>query len=418
MLILLLISLYISGCSFDSPNDSTQVTVKPVNPSPANNATNQGMSLQLTWESVNALKYDVYLDTQNPPVAKIASDITSKSYNVAYLSANTRYYWKVAAKNDAGATESDVWSFTTGTSITPGTSGEILLLKNTTTEKPCYVNMIYQVVGYDGKGIGGLVKDDFELLEDGLPVSASESDILINQKGDVFDTLKVVVMLDNSTSLAANIEQIRGAASKLVHDLVNNTINGAKINVQVSIYTFSESVVKLCDFLTDKDRLYGVVWDNYALGKASTNLYGAVITGASKWTDVMTTDKIRQGILILFTDGSDTQGSRTFGDALAAVYNKKVFTVGLGNDIDPNVLERFGTAGYFQISDINQLSSKFQEVQTEILDYVNSFYLLKYKSPKRGNFDHMLKLMIKTNQNTGTGSYIEGYYNSYGFSSN
>jgi hypothetical protein len=132
----------------------------------------------------------------------------------------------------------------------------------------------------------------------------------------------------------------------------------------------------------------------------------------------MTTDKIRQGLLILFTDGSDTQGSHSLGDAMAAVYNKKVITVGLGNDIDPEILSRLGTAGYFQINDINDINSKFQDVQRSILDYVNSFYVMKYQSPKRGNFDHLLRLMIKNNQNTGAASYIEGFYNSYGFYSN
>lgn len=407
-----------SSCTFDSPSDPTEFSTKPVNPSPSNNSTNQSISLKLSWDAYNATRFDVYLDTQNPPEHIAANNITARSFDVTFLTANTKYFWKVVAKNSTGEVTSDIWSFTTGTSINPGETGQILIKYKMGTEKPNFVNMIFQVVGYDGIGIGGLNKTDFELTEDNQPVSVSESDYVINQKADVFDTLRVVLMLDNSTSLAPNIEQVRATASKFVHDLVNTTVDGKKLNVEVSIYTFSEQVIKLCDFLKDKDRLFGVVWDNYALGKASTNLYGAVITGASKWTDVMTTDKIRQGILIVFTDGSDTQGSRTLADALTSVYNKKVFTVGLGNEIEPQILERLGTAGYFQMNDINELESKFQNVQKEILDYINSFYVMKYSSPKRGNFDHLLRLRIKNNPNSGAASYIEGYYNSYGFYSN
>jgi hypothetical protein len=334
------------------------------------------------------------------------------------LTAQTRYYWKVVSKFDSGPVDGDVWSFTTGSTINPSLDGQVLIKHRSETEKPSYVNLIYQVLGYDGKGVGSFVKDDFLLLEDDLPVFVSESDIIVNKKTNLFDTLRVVLMLDNSTSLEPNIEQIRIAASDLAASLVNTTIDGQKLNVEVSVYTFSDKVAKLTDFSKDKDHLYSVVWGNYALGKSSTDLYGAVVTGASKWKDAFTTDKIRQGIMILFTDGTDTQGSRSFGDALSAVYNKKVFTVGLGNDIDPYILGRIGTAGYFQVTDISQLKGKFDEVQKEILNYVNSFYFLKYKSPKRGNVDHKLKLSIKNNINTGAASYIEAIYNSFGFTSN
>lgn len=413
-----LFSVLFTACTFNSPSDPTEFSTKPVNPSPQNNSTNQSISLRLSWDAFNATRYDVYLDTQNPPQTLVANNITSRSYDATILSSNTKYFWKVVAKNATGEVAGDVWNFTTGTSINPGETGQILIKYKMGTERPNFVNMIFQVVGYDGIGIGGLTKADFDLTEDNMPVSVSESDYVINRKADVFDTLRVVLMLDNSTSLAPNIQQIRATASKFVHDLVNTTVDGKKLNVEVSIYTFSEQVTKLCDFLKDKDRLFGVVWDNYALGKASTNLYGAVITGASKWTDVMTTDKIRQGVMIVFTDGSDTQGSRTLADALTAITNKKVFTVGLGNEIEPPILERIGTAGYYQINDISELESKFQDVQKQILDYINSFYVMKYSSPKRGNFDHLLRLKIKNNPNTGMASYIEGYYNSYGFYSN
>ena len=410
--------ILVSSCSFDSANEPVEITSKPRNPSPADNSVFQSMSLTLTWEADNATRFDVYLDTQNPPLHIYARDINSKSFNLPVLTAQTRYYWRVVSKFDTGPIQGDVWSFTTGNTINPGVEGQILIKHRVETEKPSFVNLIFQVMGYDGIGVGTLVKDDFLLLEDEQPIFASESDVLINKKTNVFDTLRVVLMLDNSTSLQPNIQEVRNAASQLAYNLVNTTIDGQKLNVEVSVYTFSEKVVKLCDFIKDKDRLYGVVWDNYALGQATTNLYGAVVTGASKWNDVFTADKVRQGVMILFTDGTDTQGSRTYAEALAAVYNKKVFTVGLGNDIDPFVLERIGTAGYYPINDISELNGKFNDVQKELLNYINSFYVLKYKSPKRGNVEHKLNLSIKNNLNTGVASYIEFFYNSYGFSSN
>jgi hypothetical protein len=411
------ICLMAAACSFDSTSNPIEITSKPKNPNPPNNATSQGMSLTISWEADNAAKFDVYLDTNNPPQHLYESDNTSKSVNLM-LTAQTKYYWRVVSKFNTSSVEGDVWSFTTGNNINPGMEGQVLIRHSAVAEKPSTVNLIFQVLNYDGSGVGNLVKDNFTFLEDEQPIFASESDLVINKKTDVFDTLHVVLMLDNSTSLAPNIEQIRLAASLLAYNLVNTTIDGKKLNVDVSVYTFSEKVTKLCDFLKDKDRLYGVVWDNYALGQASTDLYGAVVTGTSKWKDLFSADKVRQGVMILFTDGTDTQGSRSFGEALSAVNNKKVFAVGLGNDIDPYVLERIGTAGYFPVTDITQLRDKFDEVQRKLIDYINSFYVLKYVSPKRGNFDHVLKLSIKNNLNTGAASYIEFIYNSFGFYSN
>lgn len=52
--------------------------------------------------------YDVYLDTDNPPLTKIGSDIHPHSYllDLAPLAANQRYYYKIVAKNKMGNTNS------------------------------------------------------------------------------------------------------------------------------------------------------------------------------------------------------------------------------------------------------------------------------------------------------------------------
>ena len=65
-----------------------------------------------------------------------------------------------------------------------------------------------------------------------------------------------------------------------------------------------------------------------SLGYPTTNLYGAVITGAGRWTDQFSSSSIVQGAMIVFTDGSDTQGSYTLNQALSAVGGKRVYTVG------------------------------------------------------------------------------------------
>ncbi len=74
--------------------------------------TNVNRALNIGWTGGNPLdttyRYDVYLDTDNPPLSKIGSDIHPHSYllDLAPLSANQRYYYKVVAKNKMGNTNS------------------------------------------------------------------------------------------------------------------------------------------------------------------------------------------------------------------------------------------------------------------------------------------------------------------------
>lgn len=55
----------------------------------------------LSWSAVpGAFRYDVYLDTVNPPVNVVASDLVALSYAVSNLAGGSRFYWKVVAKGD------------------------------------------------------------------------------------------------------------------------------------------------------------------------------------------------------------------------------------------------------------------------------------------------------------------------------
>jgi hypothetical protein len=66
----------------------------------------------LSWVSARATKFDVYLDTVNPPTTIVAPKWNTASY-VPTLAAGTTYYWKVVAFNDGGSAVGPVWSFTT-----------------------------------------------------------------------------------------------------------------------------------------------------------------------------------------------------------------------------------------------------------------------------------------------------------------
>ncbi|MCK4448089.1 MAG: fibrobacter succinogenes major paralogous domain-containing protein, partial [Candidatus Marinimicrobia bacterium] len=91
----------------DTPND----------PSPSDAETDQDINLSLSWTCSDPdgdpLTYDIYFGTSSDP-SLVNSNQSATSYDPGSLVFNTKYYWKIVAKDDHGReTEGPVWSFMT-----------------------------------------------------------------------------------------------------------------------------------------------------------------------------------------------------------------------------------------------------------------------------------------------------------------
>jgi uncharacterized protein (TIGR02145 family) len=289
---------------------------------------------------------------------------------------------------------------------TPAGNGYIMEEHLLETDLPCFVNVMFEVTDLTGRGVPYLTTEDFQVQENGTAVSPTESALTVKNKEGIAYNMKTVLLLDNSASVGSNIEEIKSAAKDLVSHMVSKQ--------EMAIYVFSEEPVLLQDFTSDISALNNAI-NSISLGYATTNLYGSIIAGASRWEDFYSTQSIEQGFMIAITDGSDTQGTSTLADALAAIGDKKVYTVGLGAEQDVAALKQLGTSGYFELENYSELSDKFIEIQEDIVSFANSFYYLYYMSPKRGDNIHSLRLLIKDNQNTSPTGYIEGEFSSDGF---
>lgn len=406
--------LVLSRCTFDSPAPNQTVVNNPnipTAPLPADKSINQPLVVFLKWETTNAATYDIYFDKKLPLTTPVVSSLDKKVYILSNLDYNTTYYWKIVAKySDGTKGESPVWNFTTqdftgGT----GTSGYAMYLYNQETKLPNIVNFMFQVTDMTKHGVTNLAAQNFDVYEDGIPLS-SESSLQITKRDQLPYKLQTVLMLDNSSSLTDNITSIRNGAVRFVQNILPGQ--------EVAIYQFSENPELLQDFTSDKALLLKAL-DKYQPGYNTTNLYGSVVVGASRWDDRYTTDDVLQGTMIIFTDGKETSHptQNALAEALNAVSKKIVFTIGYGgkDQLDADVLTALGTAGSFSSTDITQVENQFVEIQKSISDYVNSFYLMTYKSPRRGGGDYTLTIRIKNNAYTGDGSYITGKYNSTGF---
>ncbi|MBF0430505.1 MAG: hypothetical protein HQK83_04460 [Fibrobacteria bacterium] len=97
--------------------------------SPLNNATNQETNINLTWSGSDpdgdALIYDVFLGTNNPPITKVSNGQSNAIYSATSLSNSTTYFWYVVANDGSATTQSSVRSFTVKPS--PWTCGDSLI---------------------------------------------------------------------------------------------------------------------------------------------------------------------------------------------------------------------------------------------------------------------------------------------------
>jgi len=99
----------------EGPNNDPNT---PSNPSPDDGEIDVDIDSDLSWEGGDpdpgdTVIYDVYFGDTNPP-PQIAWDVTDTSYELDTLEYLTKYYWKIVAFDNHGASKSSpVWDFTT-----------------------------------------------------------------------------------------------------------------------------------------------------------------------------------------------------------------------------------------------------------------------------------------------------------------
>ncbi len=359
----------------------------------------------LSWSCIDGETYDLYAGTDITGLDLIASEFSDTSYTLHNLAYETIYHWRVdAVLSDGSSWTGPESSFiTTIDPVPPGYRLHNHLLR---AEMPCNIDVVYRVTDRADNVTTEIDEADFLFLEDGEEIDAVESALNIYSGTDINSSIRTVLMIDNSTSMESLLEEIKLAAYGFVEDL--------EPDQQMCVYAFSEQVVLMEDFTSNQANLIGAI-NSIQTGYASTDLYGAIITGVDRWSDLYYPENIIKGNLIVVTDGSDTQGSSTLQEALEARGNKLVYTMGIGPEIDQEALSALGNGGFFELGTASEANSVFSVIQREVMDYLNSFYWLHYITPKRGNFDHTIAISILNNPNTSSDSIINGTFNSSGF---
>ncbi len=279
------------------------------------------------------------------------------------------------------------------------------------------VTLLYQAEDSQGRALSGLQQEDFLVEQDSLPIATGESFKAIVPNTDLSYEIKTVLMIDISSSIdAIELGQVRKAAKGLVVDVSNNSV--LLPGQQVAVWVFDGDVTQIQDF-TDDHMLLAAKIDSISQFNRpninSTNLYGAVIAGVNQWSDQFTSNAIKQGFLVLITDGDDTSNLYTLATAKMERGSKNVYTLSVGTGISQagqNALLELGNAGYLTATSFDLLATKLQEAAQDLADQVNSFYYLHYATPARSGV-HTVDLSVEDNVYVGAGYTLSGQFTAY-----
>jgi Ca-activated chloride channel homolog len=159
------------------------------------------------------------------------------------------------------------------------------------------VNIPVTVSDAQGRFIQGLKAEDFDLYEENV---RQEITFFSNESMP----FNVALVIDVSGSIRENVRPIQQAATAFINKL--------RPDDRVAIITFSKDLDLICDFTSNRDRLYRAI-DNIQWG-GSTRLYDAV------YATMIDTLKEIDGrkAMILLTDGEDTRSRISADEAISA----------------------------------------------------------------------------------------------------
>lgn len=273
------------------------------------------------------------------------------------------------------------------------------------TELPAKIHLFFQVDLGEEHQFTTLEPSDFEIYENDSKISTLESQAQIQR--DPGDYLySSILMLDLSGSILnnADLPKLKEAAITFIEQTIpaeGETLYGTR---EMAVYWFDgeESVHPLVSYTPNSNELISGIEDidEDISDDASTNLNGAVVQGLSIMNSRLEeikgdSDASVAGSMVLFTDGTDQAGYVSTFEAVDSVRNANrehaVFTIGLGGEIDREILESLGKDGFELAEDSLELNNSFVAVAERLEAESNSFYVLEYCSPKR-NGEHTLEL--------------------------
>lgn len=298
-----------------------------------------------------------------------------------------------------------------------GENDYFLSIQEQFTSLPGKVSVLLRATALDGSPISGLAASDFVLFEQGQndacfnPVSASESFARISPNTQIFSNNTLLVLDLSNSVIESSLTELKSASTSFLNEVLPAVENES---VQMAIYWFDgEDRLHLLQEATSSKALLTEAIDGIEQGISqdpSTDLYGAVIKSTEIAEELITANLqesfVTAANIVLFTDGTDQASRYTEESALRYVEqadpNISYYTIGLGAEIETDVLSAIGKTFSVIAQDKDELESTFTAISNRVSEAANSFYLFEYCSPKRdGSGFNNLVIQLVQGENQG-----------------
>lgn len=246
------------------------------------------------------------------------------------------------------------------------------------------VPVIATVTDADRRLVPGLEQADFTLLDNGKP---QEITFFQNE----VTPFTVVVMLDTSASMTANLDLLNRATEQFLMRMLPAD--------KGQVGAFNDKIQFSGAFTNDRDDLIGALRD-LQFGNP-TRLYDAI------WESMATLEPVTgRKVVLVFTDGDDTSSRRGLGDVLKRATADEVMVYAIGLEAEFfNGRQRVRTqpdrglkkladetgGGYFELKKTDDLGPTFSRVAQEL----HSQYTLGFSPAVLDGKEHKLELRLK-----------------------
>jgi Ca-activated chloride channel family protein len=264
---------------------------------------------------------------------------------------------------------------------TSGVVGQEATFRSSTRIVP----VVATVIDEQGRFVPGLDQDQFTILDNGVPqeITFFQNDV---------QPFTVVVMLDYSASMTANLDRLQAAAEQFVLRMIPED--------KGQVGSFSDKIQFSGTFTNDRDDLIFALKD-LQFGNP-TRLYDAVNESMAMLRGVE-----RRKVVLVFTDGDDTASRVGMGDVLdrAKAEEVMVYAIGLESEFfngqrrvrtrPDRGLRRLADetgGGYFELKKTDELAPTFTRVAQEL----HSQYTLGFTPSTLDGREHKLMVRIKT----------------------
>jgi Ca-activated chloride channel family protein len=246
------------------------------------------------------------------------------------------------------------------------------------------VPVITTVTDADGRLVPGLEQEDFSIFDN----NKLQETALFQSTVEPFS---VVVMLDKSASMTANLDRLTQAAEQFLLRLL--PLDRAQVGA------FSDKIELSGEFTNDRDSLISALKD-LQFGNP-TRLYDAINASMAALSAVD-----GRKVVLIFTDGDDTASRMGMGDVLERARDEDVMVYAIGLQSEffngqsmvrsrpdrglKRLAEETG-GGYFELTKTADLAPTFTRVAQEL----HSQYILGFTPTVLDGKEHKLQVKMR-----------------------